>query len=97
MSHEVINIETRLTFQFLGICSAEFRYSFVCVCVCFNTICLENTFSFFGQISIYTAVVTEQTKMMMQITNAIDERKFVVGIFPHVWAALTSLKAIFDQ
>ena len=56
ISQEVINTESGLTFQFLVICSAEFRYSFV-----FLPRFWENTFSFFRQKSINTAVVTEQT------------------------------------
>ena len=56
ISQGVINTETRLTFQFLVIFSAEFRYSFI-----FWPIYLENTFSFFRPISINTAVVIEQT------------------------------------
>ena len=56
ISQEVINTESWLTFQFPGICSAEFRYSFV-----FLPICWENTFSFFRQKPINMAAVTEQT------------------------------------
>ena len=56
ISQEVINTESWSTFQFLGICSAEFRYSFA-----FWTICWKNTFSFFRQKSINMAVATELT------------------------------------
>ena len=54
ISQEVINTESWSTFQILGICSAESRYSFV-----FLPICWENTF--FRQKLINMAVVTEQT------------------------------------
>ena len=63
ISQEVIKTETRSTFQFLAICSAEFKFSFV-----FWPICWENTLSFFGQKSINTAVVTEkQLKPLIEI------------------------------
>ena len=60
-SQEVINTETRLTFQFLVIFFCGIQ-----ILICFFTNRLGNIFSFFRQKSIITAEVTEQT------TEAVD-------------------------
>ena len=55
-----MDLETRLAFQFLVICSVEFKYSFV-----FLTNMSGKPFSFFKQKSINKAVVTEQLSSML--------------------------------